>query len=245
MPSLRPLQGTGRRAGRAGRSTILALAARLPGLRRAAAAPGVGSSPRSRSASSAHAGRHSSMAEFALLAGPLVAVALTRLARTVSPARFPPARVGSARPRSPPRSSRSRWPAARRRHGEAVFDLGVEEDLVPTAALRCIGGTGCAEGACTTISRWARTSWQGWPRHRYVFQDPHQRLPRAMHAVLLPIRLASGRRSSTFGVTSALVSTIDLNPRAAWFPLSRPAGRSSTARAVSRARAPPSRSGRP
>ena len=161
------------------------------------------------------------VAEFALLAGPLVAVALTRLARTVSPALPAGARrLGAAAVAAALVALTLAPRLAAARHGEAVFDLGVEEDLVPTAALRFADEHGLRERMYNDLEVGSYLTWQGWPRHR-VFQDPRiNGYPEAMHAVLRRPDLTPGEWQAFldgFGVTSALVSYPDLNPRAAWF----------------------------
>ena len=63
-------------------------------------------------------------------------------------------------------------------------------------------------------------TWEGWPRHR-VFQDPRiNGYPPAFHALLRRDDLSRREWDALlagFGVTTALVTYPDLNPRAAFF----------------------------
>jgi hypothetical protein len=63
-------------------------------------------------------------------------------------------------------------------------------------------------------------TWEGWPRHR-VFQDPRiNGYPPAFHAMLRRDDLSRTEWSALlagFGVTTALVTYPDVNPRAAFF----------------------------
>ena len=163
------------------------------------------------------------VAEFALLAGPLVAVATTRLA------------AAGARRRSDATAARAltsaavgasllvatlapRLDAARR--GDPVLDLGVEADLVPTAAVAFTEENGLRDRMYNDLEVGSYLTWEGWPRHR-VFQDPRiNGYPASMHAVLRRADLTRAEWQAFldgFGVTSALLSYPSLNPRATLF----------------------------
>jgi tetratricopeptide (TPR) repeat protein len=157
------------------------------------------------------------VAEFALCAGPIVAVAATRLA-----ARLPlGARRGAAAAVAASLvvvTLAPRVEAARR--GERVLDLDIEADLVPTAALRFVDEAGLRERMYNDLEVGSYLAWEGWPRHR-VFQDPRiNGYPASMHAVLRRADLTRAEWQTFldgFGVSSALISYPTLNPRAALF----------------------------
>jgi hypothetical protein len=163
------------------------------------------------------------VAEFALLGGPLVAVALTDLG----------ARLGRRLPSGPyalvavvaglaglalvPR-------LAALRRGERLVDLGLEPELVPLTAIRFVDDHGLRERMYNDLEVGSYLTWQGWPRHR-VFQDPRiNGYPDSFHAILRRDDLTRGEWEAfleRFGVTTALVCYPDLNPRAALFPPDR------------------------
>jgi tetratricopeptide (TPR) repeat protein len=159
------------------------------------------------------------VAEFSLLAGPYVAATFTRLAARVT--------VG-ARGRTAASvvvgatlvglTLAPRLLAAR--SGEPIFDLDVEPDLVPRAAIDFVADNGLREHMYNDLEVGSYLTWEGWPRHR-VFQDPRiNGYPDAMHAVLRRADLTRGqwqRFLDGFGVTSALISYPSQNPRAALF----------------------------
>jgi hypothetical protein len=166
------------------------------------------------------------VAEFALVAGPIVAVAATRLSAALA-ARFE--RSGA----SPAASAAvgaglivatlaPRLDAVRR--GEPVLDLGVEADLVPTAAISFADANGLRARMYNDLEVGSYLAWQGWPRFR-VFQDPRiNGYPEAMHAVLRRADLTPAEWQAFldgFGVTSALISYPTQNPRAALFDPAR------------------------
>jgi len=159
------------------------------------------------------------VAEFALLGGPLVALALTdlgaRLARRVPRGPYFTVAIVAALagitlvPR-----------LAAVRHGERFVDIGLEPELVPLAAIRFTDDNGLRERMYNDLEVGSYLSWQGWPGHR-VFQDPRiNGYPAAFHAILRRDDLSRDEWESLlarFGVTTALISYPDLNPRAALF----------------------------
>jgi hypothetical protein len=160
------------------------------------------------------------VAELALLAGPLVAVSATRLLSDL-PARGRAAAAAVAAALVG-LTLAPRLAAARR--GERVFDLGVEADLVPTAAIRFATDKGFRARMYNDLEVGSYLTWDGWPAYR-VFQDPRiNGYPERFHAVL---RRADLRRDEwqalldQYGVTSALITYPALNPRAALFDPAR------------------------
>jgi hypothetical protein len=163
------------------------------------------------------------VAELALLAGPLVAVAATRAAAALAARAGRPGGTGVVTSAVVAAALlvatvAPRVEAARR--GEPVFDLGAETDLVPTAAIRYASDNGLRDGMYNDLEVGSYLTWEGWPRHR-VFQDPRiNGYPAAMHAVLRRADLTRGEWQAFldgFAVTSALVSFPSQNPRAALF----------------------------
>ena len=159
------------------------------------------------------------VAEFALLAGPLIAVALTELG----------ARAARRLPRGPYATVAivaalagltlvPRLAAVRR--GERFAELGLEPGLVPEAAIHFVDDNGLRGRMYNDLEVGSYLAWQGWPQHR-IFQDPRiNGYPEAFHATLRRDDLSRDEWQSfldCFGVTTALVSYPDLNPRAALF----------------------------
>jgi tetratricopeptide (TPR) repeat protein len=159
------------------------------------------------------------VAEFALLAGPLIAVAVTDLA----------ARAARRVPRGPYATVAivaalagltlvPRLAAVRR--GERFADLGLEPGLVPEAAIHFVEDNGLRERMYNDLEVGSYLAWRGWPDHP-VFQDPRiNGYPEAFHAILRRDDLSRDEWQAfldRFGVTTALVSYPDLNPRAALF----------------------------
>jgi hypothetical protein len=167
------------------------------------------------------------VAEFALCAGPLVAVAATRLlsaaaARLKAPARAAVVLAAAVGASLPVATLAPRADAARR--GDPVLELGLEPDLVPAAALRFADEHGLRERMYNDLEVGSYLAWEGWPRYR-VFQDPRiNGYPASMHAFLRRADLTRADWQGFldgFGVTSALVSYPSLNPRAALFDPAR------------------------
>lgn len=159
------------------------------------------------------------VAEFALLAGPALAVHLTHLAaRLVSGRSARRAAEGlglgalvlaTALPR-----------VAALRAGDRGFDLGIEADLVPTAAIDWIEAHGLRDGLYNDLEVGSYLTWRGWPQHR-VFQDPRiNAYPADWHAFLRRTDLTPREWDaflSPFGVRAALLSFPQVNPRTALF----------------------------
>ena len=154
------------------------------------------------------------VAEFAMLSGPALAVALTRLAPWVA-GRWT-ARISAgllvvltAAPR-----------VAAVAEGGRVFDIGLEPDLVPLAAVDFVQKHGLRERMYNDLEVGSYLTWRGWPRYR-VFQDPRiNGYPDSFHAVLRRADLSRVEWQGLldgFGVTSALVTYPSVNPRGALF----------------------------
>ena len=154
------------------------------------------------------------VAEFALLSGPALALAGTRLAPWLG-GRWP-ARISAgllvvltAAPR-----------VASFAEGGRLFDIGLEPDLVPLAAVDFAEKNGLRERMYNDLEVGSYLTWRGWPRYR-VFQDPRiNGFPDAFHAVLRRADLSRTEWQSLlddFSVTSALVTFPSVNPRGALF----------------------------
>jgi tetratricopeptide (TPR) repeat protein len=157
------------------------------------------------------------VAELAILSGPILAVALTEVARraTARAAHWIPGVVAAgllALTVAP------RVVAARR--GERVLDLGMEAGLVPLEAIRFVDDNGLAERIYNDLEVGSYLTWHWRDRHQ-VFQDPRiNGYPPAFHAVLKRDDLTRAEWDALmrrFDVTAALVTYPDLNPRAALF----------------------------
>ena len=160
------------------------------------------------------------VAEFALVSGPLVAVALTTIA----------ARLGRRVPQGPRLATVAVTAAcaglalvprlAAVRHGERFIDVGMEPGLVPEAAIRFVDDNGLRTRMYNDLEVGSYLAWQGWPGAR-VFQDPRiNGYPASFHAILRRADLTRAEWQALldhFDVTSALVTYPDVNPRAALF----------------------------
>jgi tetratricopeptide (TPR) repeat protein len=104
--------------------------------------------------------------------------------------------------------------------GGRVFDIGMEPDLVPLAAVDFVEKNGLRERMYNDLEVGSYLTWRGWPRYR-VFQDPRiNGYPDSFHAVLRRADLSRGEWQSLlddFAVTSALVTFPSVNPRGALF----------------------------
>jgi hypothetical protein len=154
------------------------------------------------------------VAEFAMLSGPALAVAFTRLAPWLAgrwPARISAALlvVLTAAPR-----------VASVAEGGRALDIGLEPDLVPLAAVDFVEKNGLRERMYNDLEVGSYLTWRGWPRYQ-VFQDPRiNGYPESFHAVLRRADLSRVQWQSFidgFGVTSALVTYPSVNPRGALF----------------------------
>jgi hypothetical protein len=165
------------------------------------------------------------VAEFAILGGPILAVLVTALARRAAAARAAQggryatiaAAAGLAGLTLMPRLSAAR-------HGEHFLDLGLEPDLVPTEAIRFVDDNGLGDRMYNDLEVGSYLTWHWAGRHR-VFQDPRiNSYPPEFHAVLRRDDLTRAEWEAflaRFGVTAALVTFPDLNPRAALFDPAR------------------------
>jgi hypothetical protein len=166
------------------------------------------------------------VAEFAMLAGPILAVTLTELARRAA---------GRLRHRTAPPYALIAVTAAlagltvmprlsATRHGARLIDLGLEPDLIPAAAIRFVDDNGLAGGMYNDLEVGSYLAWHWADGHR-VFQDPRiNSYPLAFHATLRRDDLSRDDWQvflDRFGVTTALVSYPDVNPRAALFDPAR------------------------
>jgi hypothetical protein len=158
------------------------------------------------------------VAEFSILAGPALAVVVSRLL----PAALPRDRrlAGGAAaalvllaltvvPRAEAATSGGRW-----------FDIGLEAGLVPTAAIAFVDEGGLRGRMYNDLEVGSYLTWQGWPRFR-VFQDPRiNGYPESFHAIMRHADLSRDEWQAflgSFAVDAALLTYPDVNPRAAWF----------------------------
>jgi hypothetical protein len=154
------------------------------------------------------------VAEFAMLAGPLLAVAATRMLPVLRGRWWKLAAgalvVGLA---IAPR-------AVAVAGGGRAFDLGQEADLVPAAAIDFVEKHGLDARMYNDLEVGSYLTWRGWPRRR-VFQDPRiNGYPEEFHAVLRRADLTRPEWQAFldgFGVTSALITFPSVNPRGALF----------------------------
>jgi hypothetical protein len=169
--------------------------------------------------------RNRFIAEFALLSGPIVAVALgdalarftARLTAGLQPERRRLAAIAAvallAGAAIVPRVT-----AIRR--GQRAFDIGLDPALVPTKAIAFATDNALRGRMYNDLEVGSYLTWEGWPRHR-VFQDPRiNGYPPSFHARLRRDDLSRAEWDGLlagFGVTTALVTYPDLNPRAAFF----------------------------
>jgi hypothetical protein len=156
------------------------------------------------------------VAEFAMLAGPALAVAVTRalprwrwqkaaattllLALTLTP------RVAAVA------------------SGSRVLELGLEPELVPFSAIDFVEQHGLRARMYNDLEVGSYLTWRGWPQYR-VFQDPRiNGYPDEFHAVLRRADLSRAEWQGVldgFAVTSALITYPAVNPRGALFDPAR------------------------
>jgi tetratricopeptide (TPR) repeat protein len=166
------------------------------------------------------------VAELAIVGGPMLAVMLSQLGRRAKAAapRAPEARylmiatvAALAGATLMPRLSAAR-------HGGHFVDLGLEPDLVPMAAIRFVDESGLGDRMYNDLEVGSYLTWHWADRHR-VFQDPRiNSYPPDFHATLRRDDLSRGEWEAfldRFGVTAALVTYPDVNPRAALFDPAR------------------------
>lgn len=154
------------------------------------------------------------VAEFSMLAGPALAVAASRIApwlRGVWVGGV--AAAGLLGLTLAPR-------IAAAASGARVFDLGMEPELVPFAAIDFVEKNRLRDRMYNDLEVGSYLTWRGWPQYR-VFQDPRiNGYPDAFHAVLRRADLSRAEFQALldrFGVTSALVTYPTVNPRGALF----------------------------
>jgi hypothetical protein len=159
------------------------------------------------------------VAEFALLAGPVLAVQVTHLAAALPVGRL--ARRAAAGLGLVALALAAALPRLAALHaGERSFDLGIEAGLVPTAAIDWIDAHGLRDRLYNDLEVGSFLTWRGWPEHR-VFQDPRiNAYPPDWHAFLRRTDLTSREWDAflgRFGVRAALLTFPEVNPRAALF----------------------------
>ena len=166
------------------------------------------------------------VAEFAILGGPILAVALTEVARRVAGRlRRGPAPLLATVAITAALAGLTLLPrVSAARQGERFVDLGLEADLIPAAAIRFVDDNGLAGRMYNDLEVGSYLTWHWGDRHQ-VFQDPRiNSYPAAFHATLRRDDLSRVEWQAfldRFGVTTALVSYPDLNPRAALFDPAR------------------------
>jgi tetratricopeptide (TPR) repeat protein len=166
------------------------------------------------------------VAEFAILGGPILAVALTELAgrATGRIGRAPAPLYGTVAIAAALAGLTLMPRLSAARHGERFVDLGLEPDLIPAAAIRFVDDNGLAGRMYNDLEVGSYLTWHWADRHQ-VFQDPRiNSYPAAFHATLRRDDLSRADWQTfldRFGVTTALVSYPDLNPRAALFDPAR------------------------
>ncbi|HVY39821.1 MAG TPA: hypothetical protein VHM31_17910, partial [Polyangia bacterium] len=169
------------------------------------------------------------VAEFAILSGPILAVALTDLAsRAAARLRDPATAQMTGRLARFASVLAGTWligftvapRIAAARRGERALDLGMQAGLVPLEAIAYVDDHQLGERLYNDLEVGSYLAWHAQGR-RGVFQDPRiNGYPPALHAVLRRDDLSRAEWQEFvggFGVTAALVTYPDLNPRAALF----------------------------
>jgi hypothetical protein len=165
------------------------------------------------------------VAEFAILGGPIVAVALTELARRAAARLRRPVPLTATVAVTVALGGLTLMPrVSAARHGQHAVDLGLEPDLIPAGAIRFVDDNGLAGRMYNDLEVGSYLTWHWGDRHQ-VFQDPRiNSYPTAFHATLRRDDLSPSEWQTfldRFAVTAALVSYPDLNPRAALFDPAR------------------------
>ena len=153
------------------------------------------------------------VAEFSILAGPALAVVASRLiswrGRVLTWSAAAVLVALTVVPRAQAAFAGSRW-----------FDIGLEADLVPEAAIAFVEERGLRSRMYNDLEVGSYLTWQGWPRVR-VFQDPRiNGYPESFHAILRRTDLSREQWQHLldgFSVDAALVTYPTVNPRGAWF----------------------------
>jgi Tetratricopeptide repeat len=109
-------------------------------------------------------------------------------------------------------------------HGGRAFDIGLEADLVPIAAIDFVDKHGLRERMYNDLEVGSYLTWHGWPAYP-VFQDPRiNGYPEEFHALLRRTDLTRDAWQALldrFSVRSALITYPSLNPRGALFDPAR------------------------
>ena len=164
--------------------------------------------------------RNRFLAEFALLAGPIVAGALSDVAarlggelRRIATVATVALLAGAA---IVPRAAKAR--------GGRWLDLGLDPALIPRDAIVFVTEHGLRARMYNDMEVGSYLTWEGAPHHR-VFQDPRiNGYPPEFHAQMRRDDLSRAEWNAfleRFGVTSALLTYPELNPRAAFFDPAR------------------------
>jgi len=173
------------------------------------------------------------VAEFAILAGPALAVAVTDLARRLHPRAVT---AGAA-------ALLAALAVVPRVRGQPM-NIGLEAGLVPEEAIAFVDRQGLRGRMYNDLEVGSYLAWQGWPGHR-VFQDPRiNGYPDDFHAVLRRKDLGRAewqRFLDGFAVDAALITYPGVNPRGALFAPDRWALVYRTAEALVFARRTPER----
>lgn len=152
------------------------------------------------------------VAEYSLLAGPLLALGLSRFIPLKRWTMAPTAALLVVLTMTP------RLMAMR--DGGKFLNLGMEADLIPNEAIAFVTRHGLRERMYCDMEVGSYLTFEGWPRYP-VFQDPRiNSYPEAFHAVLRRSDLTRTEWQAFldgFGVRSAMVTFPDVNPRGAWF----------------------------
>jgi tetratricopeptide (TPR) repeat protein len=166
------------------------------------------------------------VAEFAILSGPIVAIVVTSLARRAAAAAraVPDGRLATIAVAAA-LAGMTLVPRAKAvRSGERFVDLRLDPDLVPHAAIQFVDDNGLGDRMYNDLEVGSYLTWHWADRHR-IFQDPRiNGYPADFHATLRRDDLTPAEWEAflaRFGVTAALVTYPDLNPRAALFDPAR------------------------
>ncbi len=168
------------------------------------------------------------VAEFALVAGPAIAAVATqrlqslRLAPRLTLVHVHPVAAWSVMALLAGLTLTPRM--AQSRAGEPWFDLSLERELVPLAAIRFTERHGLRDRMYNDLEVGSYLTWDGWPTYQ-VFQDPRiNGYPAEFHAILRRPDLTRTEWQGLldrFAVTAALITYPGVNPRAALFDPAR------------------------
>jgi tetratricopeptide (TPR) repeat protein len=154
------------------------------------------------------------VAEFAMLAGVALAVAVARLLPRLR------GRWATALAAVVLLGLTSTPRVAAALAGHRAFELGLEPELVPLSAVDFVEKNGLRDRMYNDLEVGSYLTWRGWPRYR-VFQDPRiNGYPDAFHAILRRADLSQREFQALldqFGVRSALITYPTVNPRGALF----------------------------